>query len=251
MNRLIASFFALCLFSINLVIAQDETTPQCVPASIMFHSADRGMLINELIPWLTENGYETVTYLDLAGSLQGETTVPEKSVILSIDDVDTIGINQYFFDMVDALHEADMVAVLGVNDRLPVEEAPEAYDQLKLWADWGFELATHTSNHSNLPTYGRAGIEAEVADSVNRIELGTGIRPITLILPYGAGAGDERIFEVSAEAGIEFVVGIAGMERYLTKFGLATFVPRVGTLDDFQAQVWEIEHWGRFNPECR
>lgn len=223
----------------------------CIPASIMLHSKDRYLLTDWLIPWLLDNGYTTITYRDYAAILRGEREMPEKAVILSIDDISTSHINGYFVAMVEALHDAGMVAVLAINDTVGPEENGETYGQIATWSSWGMELATHTSHHVNLPVYSDEEVRTEIVGSLDRIQMGTGVRPITLILPYGAGANDERVLAVSLEAGIQFIVGIPGRDRSIDGFAPPMYMPRVGPPSQYLDSItWEIENWYRFNPEC-
>ncbi len=193
------------------VLAQRSST--CIPPSIMLHSKDRYVLVEKMIPWLSENGYVTLTYRDFGAILRGERVMPEKAILLSIDDVTPRYINGYFVEMIESLHNAGMVATIGVNDQVALEEAPEAYARLAIWASWGMELATHTTDHANLPVYSDEMVVMEIAGSVDRIQYGTGYRPTTLILPYGAGGNDQRVYQVSASTGIQFIVGIKGTNR--------------------------------------
>ncbi|MFN7209409.1 MAG: hypothetical protein ACK4P1_03320, partial [Aggregatilineales bacterium] len=60
--------------------------PFRVPPTLMLHSKDRWKLPH-ILEWLREHDYESVGYADLLSALRGERALPEKPIILTIDDI--------------------------------------------------------------------------------------------------------------------------------------------------------------------
>src|SRR5215471_11450642 len=83
-----------------------------VPPTLMLHSKNRWKLSN-VLKWLVDNGYTGITYRQFASVLLGEVTLPDKPVILSLDDLDTVYINPAFLSMTDEMEKAGFRGVLG------------------------------------------------------------------------------------------------------------------------------------------
>src|SRR5512143_2605427 len=81
----------------------DQVLP--VPPTLMLHTKDRWKL-ESIVKWLADNGYHSVTYRTFAQALRGDISLPDKPVILTIDDVGTDFINPYFGAMMDIAEKA-------------------------------------------------------------------------------------------------------------------------------------------------
>ncbi len=103
----------------------------------------------------------------------------------------------------------------SLQPNLEASEGAKYWDLIRLLHQEGWEIASHTINHYNLPEVDTAVLRRELFESSQRIEQAIGTAPITLILPFGDvwrgnqyPEKDKRIFEIAKETGYKFVVGI-------------------------------------------
>jgi hypothetical protein len=149
--------------------------------------------------------------------------------------------------MKEWIQAAGMTAVFGVITEpvingVPQREQDEArWDVVRGWLDEGFELATHTSYHSNFnavdsgprPDFTAVDYEAEIVRSANLIEAKLAERGLdyavkSLIMPYGSGYSYKLtpsqvhagIVQACRQTNIEFVVGIAQGRTPLSIYSL-------------------------------
>jgi peptidoglycan/xylan/chitin deacetylase (PgdA/CDA1 family) len=115
--------------------------------------------------------------------------------------------------MIDLLKNAGYPAVLGVITESDYV-APETVKILKELSALGWEIASHTDSHRNLQEVQNLSPKAifpDVKTSLDKIENALGLRPITLVLPFGQmTATDEQI----KRSAVQWVVGINGGVTY-------------------------------------
>jgi peptidoglycan/xylan/chitin deacetylase (PgdA/CDA1 family) len=214
-----------------------------VPPTLMLHSKDRWKLVN-ILAWLKNNGYTSITYRQLADVIRGEARFPEKPIILTMDDIGTHWIVPTYMDMVDLVSKAGYTGVLGLVTLKTPTQTPDIWKTLREVGARGWQLDTHTTHHHSLPRVPTLdGLRVEIVDSAKMIEDGIGITPATLIAPYAnvgysQGKYDYRIFKVAAEAKLDFVVGMAH-GRYINGDQAPFYVGRVGIgVDAVQTSHW-------------
>lgn len=222
-----------------------------VPASLMLHSPDaQSDFLPQLLDQLNEAGFTAVTYLSWQQLLR-ENRMPAKPIILSIDDISmakhACAAFSTFVQMKEWIRAAGMTAVFGVITEPIINGTPqrtqdeERWDVVCSWIDEGFELATHTSYHSNFnavdsgprPDFTDVDYEAEIVRSARLIEnklLARGLDyPVkSLIMPYGSGYSYKLtpsqihtgIVQACHQTNIEFVVGIAQGRAPLNTYAL-------------------------------
>ena len=224
--------------------------PISVPPTLMLHSKDRWKLTN-VLQWLAGNGYTGINYRQFASVLRGETVLPDKPVILSLDDVDTQYIERYFLTMIDTMEAAGYRGVLGViTSRTPIQNVV-SWRTLNNLAVRGWEMDTHTISHALLPPLKRAALHAEIVDSAKMIADALSVPPTALIVPYAniklpKGKIDDRIFQLSTEASLEFVVGMAGGRHVQADTMPPFYVGRIA----IGANAVQTAHWiAAFNRE--
>lgn len=152
-----------------------------------------------------------------------------------------------FVQMKELIRAAGMTAVFGVITEPVINGTPQReqdetrWDMVRSWVDEGFELATHTSYHSNFnavdsgprPDSTAVDYEAEIVRSARLIEnklLERGLDyPVkSLIMPYGSGYSYKLspshvhtgIVQACHQTNIEFVVGIAQGRAPLNTYAL-------------------------------
>lgn len=141
------------------------------------------------------------------------TSIPP--LVISIDDVGTSWIRREHLQIIEDLRNANMPSVIGLQPNLESGDGGQYWDLIRQLHQEGWEIASHTINHYNLPKLSQEQLRSELEQSAQRIEEGIGEAPLTLIVPFGdiyPGGGyqdmDERIFTTAEEAGYKIVVGI-------------------------------------------
>lgn len=217
--------------------------PFRVPPTLMFHSKDRWKLPH-ILEWLREHDYESIGYADLLRALRGERPLPEKPIILTIDDIAPSYVQPYFLAMAEEVEKVGYRGVFAVVADQPPQRAERGWAILRELAARGWELDTHTSYHSYLPALKLPDLRDEIIQSAEWIAQATGYAPISLIAPYGGvyrreREFDLRIFEVAAQAELAFVVGIVGGRFIPPDAQSPYYVGRVGIgRDHLQTGRW-------------
>ncbi len=210
-----------------------------IPPSLALHSSD-GLVefLPDLLNLLQENGFTGTTYQKwVQGLLKNKPVF--NPVIISIDDISLAqnGCARFdtFVQMKEWIQAAGMTAVFGVITQPVINDQPQTvqdetrWDMMAQWVKEGFELASHTTCHSNFnaidtaprPDFKTIDYHAEIVDSAKLIEEKLGERGInyqvrTLITPYGSGYSyklpehtvHSGIIEACQQTNIQFVVGI-------------------------------------------
>jgi len=188
------------------------------PPTIMLHRPnlqfDSLQFLKDLIVILQQENMKVITYQDIYQNPAVTATEKGNLFIITIDDIYLrYPIDPKVLEMIQILREENFPAVLGViteNDYA----YPETVSLLKELVNEGWEIATHTNNHDNLADMQKTApraIRPEIILSMDRIEYAIGIRPVTLILPYGQMVDDA---EPLKQAGVYWVIGINGGITY-------------------------------------
>lgn len=198
--------------------SRDEIRTIPAPPSLMLHSRHR-WLLPDIVNWLIADGFTGMTYLDLDRVLNAEIELPEKPIIITIDDIAMDKGNpnfETFAAMHDTLVQANFAGVFGVITRPDWQQSDERWAQVAAWTQQHIELANHTASHTMLdnPRWMEADYEIEIVASAQTIAQYTGQAVKTLITPYGSGYHQQRnevnpaVVAACQRAGIRFVVGI-------------------------------------------
>lgn len=248
------SFFAqAAVTGFDFTHWQTDAVPRQVPVppSLMLHSSDAHPdFLPQLLEQLNEAGFTAVTYRGWR-QLVLENRMPAKPIILSIDDISmashACSAFPTFVQMKESIRAAGMTAVFGVitepviNGASRREQDEGRWDVVRRWLDEGFELATHTSYHSNFnakdsgprPDFTAVDYEAEIVRSAHLIEAKLAERGLdypvkSLIMPYGSGYSYKLtpsqvhlgIVQACRQTHIEFVIGIAQGRTPLSVYSL-------------------------------
>jgi peptidoglycan/xylan/chitin deacetylase (PgdA/CDA1 family) len=229
----------------------DQTLP--VPPTLMLHTKDRWKLQN-IVCWLNDNGYTSINYRAFAQVIRGEATLPDKPIILTLDDVGTHFIQPYFMDMIDLIEKGGYKGMLGLVTRQTPSENKETWSKLREVAARGWQLDTHTTHHWALPPIKKEDVlQSEIVDSAKMIGDGIDQSPGSLIAPYADvrlpnGQMDQRIFDLAKQAGLDFVVGMA-QGRHITGDEMPPYyLGRVGVGVDSVQTAWWITHFNLEKP---
>jgi peptidoglycan/xylan/chitin deacetylase (PgdA/CDA1 family) len=105
--------------------------------------------------WLDENGFQAVTLEQVEAAWWNRGTLPPKPVVLSFDD----GYRPQFTFALPELRKHGWAGVLNLK-----AEGSDLYpSNVEAMIDAGWELASHTIDHSDLTTLSGADLEREVA----------------------------------------------------------------------------------------
>jgi peptidoglycan/xylan/chitin deacetylase (PgdA/CDA1 family) len=157
--------------------------------------------------WLDRNGFQAVTLEQVEKAWWHGGTLPPKPVVLSFDD----GYRPQFTFALPQLRLHGWAGVLNLK-----AEGSDLYrSNVEAMIDAGWELASHTIDHSDLTTLSGAELEREVADSrrILRHEYGVPVKSFC----YPAGRFDEEAVAAVKAAGYTTatteIPGYASRER--------------------------------------
>lgn len=128
--------------------------------------------------WLKENGYETITFSQLAEPL------PEKPVIITFDD----GFRSVYDYAAPVLEECGFQAVLFLAPKYIEENHPYymTWQQLQTLMDQGAaEVGAHTYSHIDVRSVSEAALKEEITACDSSILAHLGVRPAAFCFPYG------------------------------------------------------------------
>lgn len=133
--------------------------------------------------FLSDNGYQSVSFADLADSLEYGLPLPERPVILSFDD----GWENQFQYGFPLLQKYGFGATFYIVSGYVDHQNFMTTDQLQAMMAAGMTMGCHSHTHPALTSVGTgARLEAEVAGSKAWLEDHFGIAVDTFAYPYGA-----------------------------------------------------------------
>jgi peptidoglycan/xylan/chitin deacetylase (PgdA/CDA1 family) len=145
--------------------------------------------------WLHRNGYEAVTMHEVARAWSGLGKLPRKPIVLTFDD----GFHSQERVAFTAMEKYDWPGVLNLAVNNLTWDRGITFDEAQTMIDGGWELASHTINHTDLRAAGPAQLRHELVDS-KRILEATFRRRVTAFC-YPGGATDARVQKAVRKAG--------------------------------------------------
>jgi peptidoglycan/xylan/chitin deacetylase (PgdA/CDA1 family) len=231
-----------------------------LPPSLMLHSRHRWIL-PDILDYLLENDYTGIHYADFERALLGYETLPEKPILITIDDLTAVQgqnpvILEYFGAMKDSLVERGIKGSFAHITRPDLAQDDNLWDEFRSWTAHGIAFETHTSNHGFLGQSGmtQADYDAEIITSAAFITEKIGLPARALVTPYGSGYDMDtdtvtpQVITSCEKAGLRFIVGIVNGRapiRVPINTNDVLYVGRVGpgvNNDVYGAQL-EIEFW--------
>jgi peptidoglycan/xylan/chitin deacetylase (PgdA/CDA1 family) len=193
------------------------------PPSLMLHSANFE-LMKELAPRIKDE-YTFLTYREYYRAMVEGRKFVEPPFLLSLDDASPIFMNENFGKIVNELGKFGIKGTLAVVTGDQGRWNKRYLEQLRSFANSGWELAMHGKEHLNFPSLGYKELWEEIADCHQALTaIDPSQEPTTLILPFGdywRGREnveiDERIPEICRELGIIWIVGIKGGKEFQGK----------------------------------
>jgi peptidoglycan/xylan/chitin deacetylase (PgdA/CDA1 family) len=164
--------------------------------------------------WLDQHGYEAVTLERVEQAWYHGGTLPAKPVVISFDD----GYRPQFTYALPELRKHGWPGVLNLK-----AEGSDLYESnVKAMIDAGWELASHTIDHSDLTTLGAAELKRETAGAraILRREYGVPVKDFC----YPAGQFDATVVAAVEAAGyVTATSEIAGEAEREVPYELARF----------------------------
>jgi len=145
----------------------------------------------EQVDWLDENSYTPVTLVQVQDAWYDGATLPEKPIVLSFDD----GYLGQYLDAMPTLKKKGWAGQLN----LKAEGSDLSSKQVKKMIRAGWEIASHTITHPDLPSISPEQLRTELVDSKKMLERDLGI-PIENFC-YPAGQYDEAVVAAVEAAG--------------------------------------------------
>ena len=173
-------------------IAAENTNPKTVfgVPVLMYHEfvtqedLDSGIAFDEYaiyyhefehdLQWLQQNGYTTITVRELALYLNGQGEMPEKPVILTIDD-GKLGVYKNAFPLLQKYNMKAVLAVIGIEIHTASEapelrsESPAPYctwaELAEMSASGHVEIASHSYGYYVYSNNGRTGADCREGET--------------------------------------------------------------------------------------
>jgi peptidoglycan/xylan/chitin deacetylase (PgdA/CDA1 family) len=166
------------------------------------------------LEWLDLHGYEAVTLEQVEAAWFDGGTLPPRPVVLSFDD----GYRPQFTFALPQLRKHGWAGVLNLK-----AEGSDLYESnVKAMVGAGWEIASHTINHSDLTTLGAAALKEEVAGSRQILRRDYGV-PVKNFC-YPAGEFDETVIAAVEAAGyVGATTEIPGFAESDAPYELARF----------------------------
>ncbi|MCR5446722.1 MAG: polysaccharide deacetylase family protein [Schwartzia sp.] len=192
---------------------------------------------------LRAQGYETISILDFLRAKKGKQTLPEKAVIVTLDD----GYKDNYTDMLPIMESRGMKATVFMvtNDiGLP---GYLTWDMLRDMQNRGIEIGSHTANHLPLTEMSPADAREEVQLSKILMEW-NGIKTI-FGLSYPNGKYKDFMPQMLKESEyLAAVTGDAGLNTFETNPYLLHRIniprPHFG-IEEFRLRIWKAKIFAR------
>lgn len=174
--------------------AENCEAPQCTP---------REVFINQM-NYLNENGFRVISLRALLGFLEYKHGIPEKSVVITVDE----GYRSFYNIAYPILKEYDFVATVFVSTGLIKKSKNRVnWNQLKKIKAGGFEIGSGCLSRTDLTkkkemekeTAYLRRVKNEIVQSKKIID--QHLRQKTIYLAFPHGGYNQRILQMSEEAG--------------------------------------------------
>ena len=181
--------------------AEDCNSPLCMP----------GSTFERQMRYLKENGYHVITAEELSAFLDYRSGLPQKSVLITMDD----GYRSVYNIAYPILQKYGYKATLFVyTSFVGVSKMAITWNQLKEMKADGFTIGSHTINHSDLtqPKEGEteqahlARVKEELFGSKKVIDRKLGQE--THFLAYPFGFYDQRSIQIARQAGYKYAMSV-------------------------------------------
>lgn len=145
----------------------------------------------EQVDWLEENSFTPVTLIQVQDAWYDGGTLPKKPIVLSFDD----GYLGQYLDAMPILKKKGWAGQLN----LKAEGSDLSSKQVKKMIRAGWEIASHTITHPDLPSISPEQLRTELVDSKKMLERDLGVQIENFCYP--AGQYDDAVVAAVEAAG--------------------------------------------------
>jgi peptidoglycan/xylan/chitin deacetylase (PgdA/CDA1 family) len=181
--------------------AEDCNSPLCMPTRTF----------KLQMKYLKENGYHVITSEELLAFLEYRQGLPQRSVLIALDD----GYRSAYNIAFPLLKKYGFVATLFIyTNFIGVPNIAITWDQLKEMRAAGFTIGSHTMNHSDLTKPIEGETEPEFINRIKEEILGSKkiidqkLGQDTHLLAYPFGHYDQRSIKAAREAGYKMAMSV-------------------------------------------
>ncbi len=153
------------------------------------------MQFREQMAYLADNGFETVDFYDLSLAITDKRELPEKPVIISVDD----GYRDNYENAFPILQEYGLSATFFIVTQ-PIDDGNETYmtwEMVEEMANAGMRIEPHSKTHADLTVHDREYVIFEILGSQETIAAHIGQTPRYFCYP--GGRYDETTLEVLSD----------------------------------------------------
>lgn len=138
--------------------------------------------LEKLLIFFQTNNIETLTFWDIIKIINGTKEIPSKAVILTFDD----GHKDHYTNAFPVLKKHGAKAVFFIISSKPNKDPKYAsWEQIKEISNAGFEIWSHSINHTNISSLSHKNIIHELEQSKIEIEEKTNSPVISFCYPSG------------------------------------------------------------------
>ena len=169
------------VFGVPVLMYHEFVTQQDLDSGIAFD--EYAIYYHEFehdLQWLKENGYTTITARELSQYLNGQGEMPEKPVLLTIDD-GKLGVYKNAYPLLQKYDMKAVLAVIGTEIQAASEEtelraeSPAPYctwtEIAEMSASGHVEIASHTYGFHIYQHNGRKGADIGEADDISDFKM--------------------------------------------------------------------------------
>jgi peptidoglycan/xylan/chitin deacetylase (PgdA/CDA1 family) len=191
--------------------AIEDNDDQGIPV-LMYHSVSNKKGSKLFMPvekfrqqmkYLKDNGYNTLTAEEALEHFKNGSTVPEKSVLITLDD----GYSDNYTEAFPILKEYGLKAtVFVITASIDKDTGKLTSQQIKEMAENGISIQSHTVNHDDLSSLPYEKQLSTLEDSKKQIENLTGKKVFCLAYPFGKY--NKKTIQALQEAGYQMAFTI-------------------------------------------
>lgn len=186
------------------VLMYHHTAPWEIAKTRGFTSldVDNGMF-DQQMSYLASHGYTSIFAEDLVNALKNHTSLPQKSIVISLDD-GYDDVYAYAFPVAKKYHiKLTLFIPTGLLGNVSPTNSYYTWAQVKEMLGSGLvSVGNHTWSHFPMGTKGTDKDEYEVSTAQKELQQYLGKSPITFAYPYGTNAGLARLYPILEQNGI-------------------------------------------------
>lgn len=176
-------------------------------------------IFDQQLKLLTDNGFTTITFDEMAAAFDGKIALPPKPIILTFDD----GYVDFYFNAHPLLQKYNMKVVAFISTGLIGGGAYMTWSQIdELVHSPNVVLEAHSVHHYALNKVNQQVLQNEVVESKQVLEKHTGYTVNWMAYPYGS-FNDAVVSAVKKSGYIGAITTVSGIWQYKSRF---FYIPR-------------------------